>query len=152
MTDTQNTGVNDETEASYNENFPNVCSALSHGLGNCCSVKTLKRRLPILGWLPKYEKSFFLQDAVAGLSVGLTAIPQGIAYAVVAGLSPEYGLYSGFMGCFVSTFFGSCKDITMGPTPIMSLMIYSAVKNLNNDFAVLGKFLLIVSLTILTID
>lgn len=66
---------------------------------------------------------------------------------MVAGLSPEYGLYSGFMGCFIYTFFGSCKDITIGPTAIMSLMIYSAVKNLNNDFAVLGKFLIIVPLT-----
>lgn len=83
----------------------------------------------------------FIQDAVAGISVGLTAIPQGIAYAVVAGLSPEYGLYSGFMGCFVYTIFGSCKDITIGPTAIMSLMIYSAVKHLNTDFAILGTFL-----------
>lgn len=68
-TDTQNTGI-EENDASYQENFPNICEALSHGLGNCCTVKTLKRRLPIIEWLPKYEKSFFLQDAVAGLSVG----------------------------------------------------------------------------------
>jgi sodium-independent sulfate anion transporter 11 len=70
FTDTQNTGINEENDASYRENFPNICGALSHGLGNCCSIKSLKRRLPILEWLPKYEKSFFLQDAVAGLSVG----------------------------------------------------------------------------------
>jgi sodium-independent sulfate anion transporter 11 len=78
---------------------------------------------------------------VAGLSVGLTVIPQGIAYAVVAGLDPQYGLYSAFMGCFVYTIFGSCKDITIGPTAIMSLMIYSAVATLNVDFAILGTFL-----------
>lgn len=51
---------------------------------------------------------------MAGLTVGLTAIPQGIAYAVVAGLEPQYGLYSGFMGCFVYLLFGSCKDVTIG--------------------------------------
>jgi hypothetical protein len=38
----------------------------------------MKRRLPITEWLPSYQKSFFLQDFVAGLSVGLTAIPQGL--------------------------------------------------------------------------
>lgn len=79
---------------------------------------------------------------MAGLSVGLTVIPQGIAYAVVAGLPPQYGLYSSFMGCFVYAIFGSAKDITIGPTAIMSLMIYSAVAKLSLDFAILGKFLI----------
>lgn len=71
---------------------------VSRKLGKACSVTGLKRRLPITEWLPNYQKSYFMQDFVAGLSVGLTAIPQGIAYAVVAGLPPQYGLYSGFMG------------------------------------------------------
>lgn len=48
---------------------------------------------------------------------------------------------SNFAGCFVYTIFGSCKDITIGPTAIMSLMIHSAVVNLNVDFALLGTFL-----------
>ena len=46
----------------------------------------------------------------------------GIAYALVAGLEPQYGLYSAFMGCFVYIVFGSSKDITIGPTAIMALM------------------------------
>ena len=56
------------------------------------------------------------------MTVGLTVIPQGIAYAIVAGLPPQYGLYSAFMGCFVYCVFGSSKDITIGPTAIMALM------------------------------
>lgn len=79
-----------------------------------CSRKTLRNRLPIVEWLPKYRREDLLADFVAGLTVGLTAIPQGIAYAVVAGLEPQYGLYSGFMGCFVYLLFGSSKDITIG--------------------------------------
>ena len=63
-----------------------------------------------------------MSDLIAGLTVGLTVIPQGIAYAIVAGLPPQYGLYSAFMGCFVYCVFGSCKDITIGPTAIMALM------------------------------
>lgn len=88
---------NDETEQ-YREQFPRVGDMVSRKLGKACSVEGLKRRLPITEWLPNYQKSYFMQDFVAGLSVGLTAIPQGIAYAVVAGLPPQYGLYSGFMG------------------------------------------------------
>lgn len=49
----------------------------------------LVRKIPILGWLPLYTWGKFLQDALAGITVGLTAIPQGIAYAVVAGLPAQ---------------------------------------------------------------
>ena len=70
--------------------------------------------------------NFLLQgDAIAGITVALTVIPQGLAYAGIAGLPPQYGLYSAFMGCFVYVFFGTAKDITFGPTAIMSLMVGS---------------------------
>ena len=58
--------------------------------------------------MKKYLKHFIeysgqkaIQDIIAGLTVGLTVIPQGLAYAVLAGLPTEYGLYSSFMGVFV---------------------------------------------------
>lgn len=54
-----------------------------------CARHTLARRLPITQWLPRYTFSLFLHDVMAGLTVGMTAIPQGIAYAVVAGLEPQ---------------------------------------------------------------
>lgn len=71
-------------------------------------------RVPILKWLPTYRPSYLFYDFIAGLTVGLTAIPQGIAYAIVAGLPPQYGLYSGFIGSFVYMIFGSSKDVTIG--------------------------------------
>lgn len=46
--------------------------------------------------------------------MGLTAIPQAIVYGTIAGLTPQYGLYSAFMGCFAYIFFGTCKDVTIG--------------------------------------
>lgn len=52
----------------------------------------IKRRLPILSWAKDYKFTWLAQDALAGLTVGLTAIPQGIAYAIVANLSPEVNL------------------------------------------------------------
>ena len=51
--------------------------------------KTLFMRIPILQWLPKYSTEDFVADLVAGLTVGITVIPQALAYATVAGLPPE---------------------------------------------------------------
>ncbi|XP_061232977.1 sodium-independent sulfate anion transporter [Neopsephotus bourkii] len=84
-----------------------------------------RRRLPVLRWLPRYSPAWLRLDLVAGLSVGLTAVPQALAYAEVAGLPPQYGLYSAFMGCFVYCFLGTAKDVTLGPTAIMSLLVSS---------------------------
>ena len=53
----------------------------------------------------------------------------------------QYGLYSAFMGCFVYVVFGSCKDITIGPTALMALMTYQQVIGRNVDFAILLCFL-----------
>ncbi|XP_043263636.1 sodium-independent sulfate anion transporter-like [Colletes gigas] len=108
----------------------------------------LLRRIPILTWLPLYTWSKLLQDILAGLTVGLTAIPQGIAYAIVAGLPAQYGLYSSFMGCFVYLVFGSCKDITVGPTAIMALLSQQHVIRLGEDIAV---FICIVSGCVITV-
>jgi sodium-independent sulfate anion transporter 11 len=51
-----------------------------------CTVELLRRRFPILKWLPSYNWDFAVYDIIAGITVGLTTIPQGIAYAAVAGL------------------------------------------------------------------
>ncbi|XP_057330225.1 sodium-independent sulfate anion transporter isoform X1 [Microplitis mediator] len=103
--------------------------------------EVLVRKLPILGWLPLYTWGKFLQDALAGITVGLTAIPQGIAYAVVAGLPAQYGLYSSFVGCFVYLIFGSVREVTIGPTAITALLVQPFVLKFGNDFAVLMCFL-----------
>ncbi|PIK41532.1 putative sodium-independent sulfate anion transporter [Apostichopus japonicus] len=63
------------------------------------------------------------RDVIAGLTVALTVIPQSLAYASIAKLHIQYGLYSAFMGCFVYCLFGTSKDITVGPTAILSLLV-----------------------------
>ncbi|CAG2055161.1 unnamed protein product [Timema podura] len=103
--------------------------------------KVVRRNIPILTWLPKYNLDTFVSDLIAGVTVGLTVMPQGLAYATLAGLEPQYGLYSAFMGCFVYLILGSCKDITIGPTALMALMTYQQVVGRNPDFAVLLCFL-----------
>lgn len=89
----------------------------------CCSGAALRKRLPVLAWLPNYSLQWLRMDVIAGLSVGLTVIPQALAYAEVAGLPPQYGLYSAFMGCFVYLVLGTSRDVTLGPTAIMSLLV-----------------------------
>ncbi|XP_056361596.1 sodium-independent sulfate anion transporter isoform X1 [Oenanthe melanoleuca] len=81
--------------------------------------------LPILRWLPRYSRAWLPLDLLAGLAVGLTTVPQALAYAELAGLPLQYGLYSSFMGCFVYCLLGTAKDVTLGPTAIMSLLVSS---------------------------
>lgn len=93
-------------------------------------TKVLKDRLPILKWAPTYKLGYLFHDFIAGFTVGLTAIPQGIAYAIVAGLPPQYGLYSGFIGCFVYLIFGSSKDVTIGELNVYyTCTIYHKIGN-----------------------
>lgn len=93
-----------------------------------CRKKILYKRVPILNWLPKYSMDDAIGDLVAGLTVGLTVIPQALAYSGIAGLPAAYGLYGSFLGCFVYIFLGSCKDVPMGPTAIASLLTFQAAQ------------------------
>ncbi|KAH8358547.1 hypothetical protein KR093_000852, partial [Drosophila rubida] len=124
----------------YHERLPNLCGGINAKARSCCTTDTIYRKLPICKWLPKYKPRYLLDDIVAGLTVGLTAVAQGIAYGAVAGVPSVYGLYSSFMGSFTYIFFGTCKDITVGPTAIISMMVHPHI-NGNPDLAVLLCFL-----------
>ncbi|RZB40509.1 Sulfate transp domain containing protein [Asbolus verrucosus] len=89
--------------------------------------KTLRRKVPIITWIHEYNIKSFLHDLLAGFTVALTEIPQSMAYASIAGLPLQYGLYSSFMGGFVYAIFGSCRAINMGSTSLMALLIQSHV-------------------------
>lgn len=103
---------------------------LRRKLRGMVSAKNVARRLPIVRWLPRYTADDALGDVTAGVTVGLTVIPQSMAYAGLAGLPPQYGLYGSFLGAFIYTFVGSCKDVPVGPTAIVSLMTHGALQQL----------------------
>nr|CAD7202855.1 unnamed protein product [Timema douglasi] len=109
--------------------------------GSTCSRADLEKRLPVVRWLPRYSKQDLVHDALAGITVGLTTVPQALAYAGVAGLRTQYGLYSSLVGPFIYIFLGGSKDITIGPTAILALMTRTFVSNHGEDFAVLLTFL-----------
>ncbi|KAF5289787.1 hypothetical protein FQA39_LY03704 [Lamprigera yunnana] len=110
-------------------------------VGKSKIYKYLLKRLPIVEWGSTYTLQKFVSDAIAGITVALTVMPQALAYATIGGLPPQYGLYSSFVGCFVYVVFGSCKDITIGPTALMALMTYQQLVNRNEDYAILLCFL-----------
>ncbi|KAL3273824.1 hypothetical protein HHI36_015252 [Cryptolaemus montrouzieri] len=108
---------------------------------NGCTKKVLCKRVPILAWLPTYSLDTAVCDLVAGITVGLTVIPQAIAYANIAGLPPQIGLYSSFMACFVYAIFGSCKDSPIGPTAISGLLTRENIHGLGAPAATILCFL-----------
>jgi MFS superfamily sulfate permease-like transporter len=67
---------------------------------------SLGRYLPILEWLPKYERSWLTSDAVAALSVWALLVPQALAYATLAGVPVQYGLYTSFVALVAYAIFG----------------------------------------------
>ncbi|KAH8388559.1 hypothetical protein KR093_009633, partial [Drosophila rubida] len=82
----------------------------------------LLRRFYIATWIVNYDRPQAFADLIAGITLGLTIIPQSIAYAALAGLSSEYGLYSAFIGSIIYVFFGTIPQVSIGPTSLMAIM------------------------------
>ena len=87
----------------------------------------MKNFIPILKWLPKYKKKNFYFDFVAGINVGILLIPQGMAYALIAGLPPIYGLYAALTPQIVYAILGTSRQLAVGPVAIDSLIVASGL-------------------------
>lgn len=81
--------MNDEYPKTTGQKLREVLPWMRERLDKAFSRKTLKKRLPVLSWLPKYNSDDAVGDIVAGITVGLTVIPQSLAYSNVAGLPAE---------------------------------------------------------------
>jgi sulfate permease, SulP family len=90
----------------------------------------IKKVIPILEWLPNYNTSLFKGDLVAGITVGIILIPQGIAYALIAGLPPIYGLYCALVPQVMYAIFGSSRQVAIGPVAMDSLIVATGVSTL----------------------
>ncbi|XP_032617270.1 pendrin [Hylobates moloch] len=113
---------------------------LRESLAKCCSCSrkrafgVLKTLLPILEWLPKYRvKEWLLSDIISGVSTGLVATLQGMAYALLAAVPVGYGLYSAFFPILTYFIFGTSRHISVGPFPVVSLMVGSVVLSMAPD-------------------
>lgn len=87
----------------------------------------LKRYFPFLSWIKEYNRSFLFKDLIAGITVGVMLIPQGMAYALIAGLPPVYGLYAALVPNFIYAFTGSSRKLAVGPVALDSLIVASSL-------------------------
>ncbi|KFX88955.1 hypothetical protein V495_05676 [Pseudogymnoascus sp. VKM F-4514 (FW-929)] len=82
---------------------------------------------PFTYWITRYNLQWLIGDLVAGITIGAVVVPQGMAYAQLAKLDVQFGLYSSFMGVLVYWFFATSKDITIGPVAVMSTIVGNVV-------------------------
>lgn len=80
-----------------------------------------------MGWLPSYNRSQLRGDLSAGLSVGVMLIPQGMAYAMIAGLPPIYGLYASTIPLIIYALLGTSRQLAVGPVAMVSLLTASGI-------------------------
>uniref|UniRef100_A0A452UUT1 Solute carrier family 26 member 3 n=1 Tax=Ursus maritimus TaxID=29073 RepID=A0A452UUT1_URSMA len=104
----------------------------------CCSCSSQKAKkialslFPIASWLPAYQiKEWLLSDIVSGISTGLVAVLQGLAFALLVTVPPSYGLYAAFFPVLVYFFLGTSKHISVGPFPVLSMMVGAVVAKLS---------------------
>ncbi len=90
----------------------------------------LKRYLPILEWMPGYNRQMLANDGMAGLIVAIMLVPQGMAYALLAGLPPEVGLYASIVPLIFYGLLGSSRALAVGPVAIVSLMVATTLGTL----------------------
>jgi SulP family sulfate permease len=83
--------------------------------------------LPILAWGRQYNREIFTNDLVAALIVTIMLIPQSLAYALLAGLPPEVGLYASVAPLFLYAVLGSSRVLAVGPVAVVSLMTAATV-------------------------
>ncbi|KAG0172115.1 hypothetical protein DFQ28_011496 [Apophysomyces sp. BC1034] len=93
---------------------------------------------PIISWIHRYNLSWLVQDIIAGITVGIVIVPQSMGYAKIAQLPPQYGLYTSFVGLCVYCLFATSKDISIGPTAVMSLLIGQTVTRVTSSSTITG--------------
>lgn len=94
----------------------------------------LQRTVPVLRWGPRYTRAALADDALAAVIVTIMLIPQSLAYALIAGLPPEAGLYASMLPLIAYAVFGTSTALAVGPVAVISLMTAATV----GDFAARG--------------
>ncbi|XP_033370176.1 chloride anion exchanger isoform X2 [Parus major] len=103
-----------------------------------CSPQRVKKialgLFPVVSWLPAYRfREWILSDIVSGINTGLVAVLQGLAFALLVNVPPSYGLYAAFFPVLVYFIFGTSRHISVGPFPVLSLMVGGVVTRLVPD-------------------
>lgn len=99
-------------------------SILSFGAGR------LRKLFPFLDWAPELNRTSLRADLTAGLTGAVLVVPQGVAFAAIAGMPPQFGLYAAMIPAIVAALFGSSRHLVSGPTTAASIVIYSSLSGL----------------------
>lgn len=98
-------------------------------------ISKLSQFLPIIDWLPEYNKKTFFKDVIAGFTVAVLLVPQGMAYALLAGIPPIYGLYAGVIPLLLYAFFGTSRQLSVGPVALVSLLVMAGLSEIAEPFS-----------------
>jgi SulP family sulfate permease len=82
---------------------------------------------PFLAWLPQANRETLVADFVAGLTGAVVVLPQGVAFATIAGMPPQYGLYAGIVPTLIAALFGSSWHLVAGPSTTASLVLFASL-------------------------
>jgi SulP family sulfate permease len=85
---------------------------------------------PFMTWLPQVGPKELKADTLAAVTGAIVVLPQAVAFATIAGMPPEYGLYAGMVPAMVAAFFGSSRHLVSGPTTAASVVLFSALSML----------------------
>lgn len=94
------------------------------------SQSVLTRVFPFLAWWPRVDRASLRVDLIAGLVGAIVVLPQGVAFATLAGMPPEYGLYSAMVPTIIAALWGSSWHAVSGPTNAVSLVVFATVSTL----------------------
>lgn len=88
-------------------------------------LRWLQQLIPIIEWLPRYQAAWLVPDLIAGVTLAAYAVPVAMAYATLAGLTPQTGLYCYIFSGSAFAFFSSSRHLSVGPTAAISVMVAS---------------------------
>lgn len=109
----------------------------------------MKQFIPILDWLPNYKRSYLKGDIQSGLTVAVMLVPQGMAYGLLAGLPPIYGLYASLFSLVLYALFGTSRELSVGPAAIVSMLVAAGIYNLGGDLSPAEMVSIAVSMALL---
>ena len=117
---------------------------------HCCTREALRQKaiqkIPMMTWLPKYSLSLLRADLLAGVTVGVVLIPQGVAYAMLAELPPIYGLYSSLLPLPIYCAMCTSRHMSIGPFALVSLLVADSVSEVvspDDEAAYIGAVMLL---------
>src|SRR6188508_2781084 len=105
----------------------------SDALASSAPARGWRAAFPPAQWLRTYQPKWLANDAIAGVTLAAYGIPVSLAYASLAGLPPQYGIYCYLVGGLVYALFGSSRQLAIGPTSAISMLVGVTVAGMAGD-------------------